>query len=202
MTTSNFYKKQKPQFFYRVDVVRNKWNEYTATLGGSCVFVGYTTNHPDIFFSRFLALTKAEILTNDQRFTNKGKGHIQVYLVDDKKWKDYLIYDSRGVTKEILKNHTKELSLLEKFIQDPKDVMAFQDENGKMHRHISSHWKIPKKDSWFLEPIPQDVIHLDGSDPVQWARLVSDQKQDARVGVNRCYATNNYGLFKTNDVAK
>lgn len=201
MTTSNFYKNQKPQFFYRVDVLRNKTEEYAATLGGSLVFVGYTSNHPDIFFSRFLALTKAEILTNDQRFTNNGKGYIQVYLVNDEKWKDYLIYDSRGLTKKILKNHTKELSLLDKFIKDSKDVMSVQDENGEMHRRIRSHWKIPKKDSWFLEPISQDVLHIDGSDPVQWARLVSAQKQDAQLGVNRCYATYNYDLFKTKYVA-
>lgn len=201
MAKSNDYKKQEPRFFYQVDVLRNQLDEYVATLGGSLVFVGYTSKHPDIFFSRFLALTKAEILAKDPRFTRNGKCYIQVFLVDLKKRSKYLIDDSRGLTQKILKNHTKEISLLDKFNKDSKNVMSVQDENGEMHRSIRSHWKIPKEDSWFLEPISHDVIHIDGSDPVQWARLVAAQKQDAKLGVNRCYTTYNHNLFETKDVA-
>lgn len=189
--------KQGVPFSYLVSIERNAMDEYTATLGGTIAFLGYTVINSDVLFSRFLAMTKSEMLGNNPRITNDGKAYIQVHLWDNKKGKPYLTYDSRGRTKKILKNLKKEKHLLDEFIQGEQDLMTLKDKDGKDFSCIRSRWTTADVDPSFLVPISEDDMFINPSNPAKMLKMVNDKAIDSRVGLHRSYTPFHYDLFTT-----
>ena len=182
-------------FFYRVDIIRDTTSTYVANLGDTHVFTVYYTNNADILFSRFLALTKAEILEKDPRVTDNCNGYIQVYLVDGVRGEQLLIYDSSqmylgspGINETILTNLEKEVHILNRYIHIPSDCVFVKDEK-KTHFFIVSQFTEDDVNFSFLEPLSDDFWHYVFVGFVEAKLRAYAEDQDAKEGVYWMYGT-------------
>ena len=107
-------------------------------LSNNVAFIGYDIKVPgDPFLSRRYAFIKAHALEADPLITNNGKFPVQVLLLVEGLMgstisKEFIIYDSRGISEKIVTNRRFERDLLEDSVLFSKDGEFWKDKkNGE-----------------------------------------------------------------------
>jgi len=131
-------------FMYEVEIAEDavRYNHWFEEFGA--VFNGYSIRNNDLFKARSLALIKAQLLANDALNLDGRRLPCQVFFRDVDNDFEILIYDTRGLTDEIMQNIQKEHELVHEYYENEDDWRVQMDFQNNLKNTVRLLKKVHK----------------------------------------------------------